>query len=250
MGKELAVKEEKQEMKTFEASAALEDFAEDMDGLEFRPERIKVPGAGGLSFAVTDELGNDDAQKTITGVIVYKHPMNSYYVNEYTGGNEPPDCWSTDGKVSESGKLCAKCEYNQFESKGLGKACANKQVLYILGEGEILPRILYLPPTSLGNLRQYVQRLISRGNALKNIVTEISLEKAQSKDGIAYSRVKFTASRKLNGNETETIESVRQFCVGYSKRAPVEELSDSGGFSEASAEDLEYAQEVFGETSD
>ena len=54
-------------------------LAEDCDGLEFSLDKIKIPSGGGTAFEMpTDEEGETDMVKEITGVILFKHEANSY----------------------------------------------------------------------------------------------------------------------------------------------------------------------------
>ena len=105
-------------------------FAEELDGLTPSFERIKIPAGGGLAFEVPgDDPDSPDSVKEFKAVILYHHPINCFYEEEYTGGNNPPDCGSMDGKIgvcSESGeiKYCSDCPNNKFGSaKNGGKAC-------------------------------------------------------------------------------------------------------------------------------
>jgi len=147
-----------------------EIFAEEMDGLTPSFERIKIPAGGGLAYEVPgDDPDSPDSVKEFKAVILYHHPISCYYKEEYTGGNNPPDCGSMDGKFgieAESGEIksCADCEYNKFGSgKNGAKACKQKRRIYLLREGEALPTILSLPTGSLGEFSKYVMRLLSKG---------------------------------------------------------------------------------------
>ena len=74
------------------------DLQEEMAGLNIQFDRIKVPSGGGLAFEVPGENPDEpDLQKEFSAVILYHHPMLSYYKEKYTGGSEAPDCSSIDG---------------------------------------------------------------------------------------------------------------------------------------------------------
>ena len=159
----------------FELPVLSEDMgqamAEEMDGLQLSFPRIKIPSGGGLAFEVPgDDPENPDAVKEVVGVIVDHHPVNAYWADKYAGANNPPDCSSMDGKVGIDAdgnrKPCNSCQYNQWGSAedGRGKACKNMHRVYILREGEMLPLLLTLPPTSLKNLSDYLGlRVITKG---------------------------------------------------------------------------------------
>ena len=70
-------------------------FSEEMDGLTPTFDRIKIPAGGGISYEVPgDDPSNPDSVKEFKAVILYHHPIHSYYKEKFTGGNNPPDCGS------------------------------------------------------------------------------------------------------------------------------------------------------------
>lgn len=184
-------------------------FAEDCDGLEFSLDRIKIPAGGGTAFEVpTDEEGTTDMVKEITGVILHSHSVNSYYVQKYSGGSNPPDCGSFDGKTGTGnpGGVCKDCPYNKFGSgDGKSKACKNRRMLYILQENEFFPVVLSLPPGSVGSYSNYVKHLISKGLRPGGVVTKISLKKSTSADGISFSQAVFKNERLLTTEEKDAL---------------------------------------------
>lgn len=212
MANEVA-KVEEQTVATFNGGVNLGDLlAEELDGLTPSFERIKIPAGGGLAYEVPgDEPDSPDSVKEFKAVILYHHPINCYYKEEYTGGNNPPDCGSMDGHIgidAETGecKNCAECEFNKFGSgKNGAKACKQKRRIYLLRENESLPTILSLPTGSLGEFSKYVMRLLSKGKKTNSVVTKFTLKKAQNSGGINYSQAVFAVDRALTATELETI---------------------------------------------
>lgn len=198
---------------TFGASADLgEIFAEELDGLTPAFERIKIPAGGGLAYEVPgDDPESPDSVKEFKAVILYHHPISCYYKEEYTGGNNPPDCGSMDGRIgieAESGEIkqCADCEFNKFGSgKNGAKACKQKRRIYLLREGEALPIILSLPTGSLAEFSKYVMRLLSKGKKTVSVVTKFTLKKAQNSGGINYSQAVFAVDRNLTEEELKNV---------------------------------------------
>lgn len=186
-----------------------EAIAEEMDGLGTIPfERAKIPSGGGLAFELPGETEDEPVMSTdLTGVILHHHPVNAYWDEQYSGGNEQPDCSSYDGKQGverETGEIhdCSKCPHNQFGSKGTGKACKNIHRCYILQEGNPVPIILALPPTSLKYIRDYIgKRILLKGLRCFDAVTKITLKKEKSADGITYSRAAFAFVSKLTDEQ-------------------------------------------------
>lgn len=194
-----------------------EIFAEEMDGLNLSFDRIKVPSGGGTAFEVPGEdADSPDLAKEVKAVILYHHPLHSYYKEKYTGGNNPPDCASMDGHIGvdmETGeaKHCSECPFNQFGSgESGGKACKQKRRIYLLREGEVLPILLSLPTGSLPEYSKYIMRLVSKGKKSNSVVTKFTLKKAQNSGGISYSQAVCAVDRPLTADEQTVINSMAE----------------------------------------
>lgn len=214
---EVAVTNESFNLVTLEGEIA-EAIAEEMDGLGTVPfDRVKIPSGGGLAFELPGEdEDNPESATEIVGVILYHHPVNAYWREKFEGGNEQPDCSSYDGKMGvdkETGecKSCGDCPYNQFGSgdNGSGKACKNVHRIYILREGNPVPLVLSLPPTSLKFMRDYIsKRILLKGMRCYHAVTKITLKKEKSAGGITYSRAAFTFVDKLTPEQIAAAEAM------------------------------------------
>lgn len=215
MANEVAVAESKFNLVTLEGELA-EAIAEEMDGLGSVPfDRVKIPSGGGIAFELP---GEDDEEteivKELVGVILFHHPVNAYWKEKFEGGNEQPDCSSQDGKTGidrETGecKDCASCPFNQFGSDGAGKACKNVHRIYMLREGNPVPLILALPPTSLKYMRDYIsKRILLKGMRCHHAVTKITLKKEKSAGGIDYSRAAFAFVEKLTPEQIAAAEAM------------------------------------------
>lgn len=198
----------------------LGDAAEDLAGLTLTFDRIKIPAGGSTAFEIPGENDETEMVKDVKGVILLHHPAYAYYRDKYTGGNNPPDCGPFDGVhgTGVPGGLCANCPMNAFGSgEGQAKACKNRRMIYILMENELFPMVLSLPTGSLKEFTKYVKRQLSRGRKLSQIVTKISLKKATSASGIAYSQAVFTFERMLNADEraaiSQMVEQVKEYAA-------------------------------------
>lgn len=186
-----------------------EAMNEDCVGITLQLDRIKIPAGGSTAFELPG-VDADDTQmaKEITGVILFNHPANAYYKDKYTGGSNPPDCSSFDGKIGNGtpGGDCLNCPYNKFGSgDGKSKACKNRRMLYILREGELFPVILNLPVGSSAAYKNYVKHLLTKRSSLSRVVTSISLKKAMSENNIAYSQAAFKFVRPLTAEEITSL---------------------------------------------
>lgn len=203
-------------------------MAEELEGLgSISLDIVKIPAGGGIMFELpSDDPDNPDVTKDLTGVIVDHHAMNNFWASDFTGENVNPDCVSLDGKVGKdmhSGEMknCASCPFNQFGSKGAGKACRNSHRLYILRDGDGLPLILNLPPSSLKTFKEYLaKRILLRGQKLSQVVTQITLKKAQSKSGITYSQASFAKVGDLTPEQIAEVAPMTALVKSIGRRYP------------------------------
>lgn len=156
---EIIVKEESFIIPT----SSIEIDAEELEGLNISFDKVRIPSGGGTMWEVAgDNPDEPEHMKEILGVIVDHYPVNAYFENEYTGEIAPPTCSSMDGKfgIGVPGGSCVNCPLNKYGSAddGKGKKCKNLRRVYLLRSGEILPILITLPPTSIRNFSDYVQR--------------------------------------------------------------------------------------------
>ena len=203
-------------------------FSEELDGLRPSFDRIKIPAGGGLAYEVPgDDPNSPDTVKEFSAVILYHHPINSYFRDKFTGSSNPPDCSSMDGKVgivSETGECrdCKSCPYAKFGSgENGGMACKQKRALYLMREGEMLPIIMTLPTGSLPEFTKYVTRLITKAMKANNVVTKFSLKRAQNSTGINYSQVVCAVDRVLTPEEYKNVYAMTEQVKLIAGKVPV-----------------------------
>lgn len=217
MANEIATQNETFVLKTLDGELA-EAVAEEMDGLGTIPyDRVKIPAGGGLAFELPGETEEDAVSVTeLVGVILYHHPVNAYWADSYAGGNEQPDCGSSDGKqgINRSTGVvrdCAECPHNQFGTDGSGKACKNVHRIYMLREDNPIPLVLSLPPTSIKYMREYIgKRVLLKGYRCFQVITKITLKKEKSRDGITYSRAAFALAGVLDAEQAAATGKMAQ----------------------------------------
>lgn len=216
---ELATTSETFDLVTLSGEIA-EAIAEEMDGLGTIPyDRVKIPSGGGAAFEIpTEDEEAPEVATEIVGVILDHHPVNSRWNGAYDGSDEPPVCSSYDGKKgieAETGVItdCADCPYNTFGSAadGRGKACKNSHRLYILRQGNPVPLVLTLPPTSIKYARDYFAKsIVLKGLRCFGVITKITLKKEKSADNIQYSRACFTLVGKLTAEQIEQTKEMAE----------------------------------------
>lgn len=226
MSNELVIKENGGYMA---ATVNLADlFSEEMDGLTPTFDRIKIPAGGGISYEVPgDDPSSPDTVKEFKAVILYHHPIHSYYKDKFTGGSNPPDCGSMDGKfgiTADTGECieCSQCAYAKFGSgENGGMACKQKRRVYILREGEILPLILTIPTGSLREFTKYVTRLLQKGKKTNSVVTKFTLQKVQNSTGITFSQVVCGVDRALNSDEQKNINMMSEQVKAFANQVAI-----------------------------
>jgi hypothetical protein len=200
-----------------------EILEENLDGIVPEFPRIKFPSGGGLAFEIP---GEDEATVAVEliGVVVDQHRMNAYWSKPYDGTKNPPDCMSLDGKVGFASpeadvpwrggcQDCSTCPLNQFGTavkdgqKTNGKACKNMRRVAMLREGEILPILITIPPTSCKEWDAYIVGLTSKLKRPYGVVTKIKLKKATNSGGIEYSKGVFTKAGDLTPEETKHMQA-------------------------------------------
>jgi len=207
---------------------ALKDFnlaealTSELGGMDISFDRVSIPAAGGQAFEVPGELpGETDMVKDFSGVILFHHPMFTYYRERFSGGNNAPDCGSYDGitGVGNPGGVCANCQLNQFGSgENGGKACKNKRRIYVLREGELIPILLVLPTGSMKEFSVYIKRLLAKGKKSNSVVTKFSLKKVTNASGIAYSQAQFAVDRVLTAEEMPFVQAMSDQVKSFATR--------------------------------
>jgi len=195
-----------------------EEIAEDMDGLQMKFQRVKIPSGGMLQFELpSDDPENPDYAKNLEGVILYNHASCAYWPagKEYDE-NTNPLCSSVDGKqgIGDPGGVCATCALNRFGTahEGNGKACKNMRVLYLLRSNEYMPLQINLPPTSISPFRDFLnQSFVLRRRATYGSVVQLALKRANN-GGNDYSIATF---RRLYDFTGEDLAQVRSYADGF-----------------------------------
>lgn len=164
-------------------------------------DQIKVPAGGSKMWSIPTIDGDLDKHE-FTGVLIHTKLSRVYWEEKFSGGGSPPDCFSTDmiTGVGNPGGVCSKCPQNEFGSadNGRGKACSEKRMLFFLTEDNMLPVVVVVPASSLEAAKNYLIALTTKHRVKKHeIITKLTLEVDQNKDGIKYSKIKFTPGARL-----------------------------------------------------
>ena len=77
---------------------------------------VKSPSGGATVFSVPG-LAGEEAEKELTGIILDYTTPRAYWDTPDPVEGTPPVCMSQDSIVSNDGRACAHCPYNDFGSK-------------------------------------------------------------------------------------------------------------------------------------
>lgn len=191
---------------------------------------VKSPSGGSTVFEVPGLSGNE-AAKELEGIILDYTTPRAYWDTPDPVEGTPPVCMSQNSIISEDGKACAHCPYNDFGSKdgeSNAKACKESVLLFLLRPGSIIPLLVRVPVTSKPRFLKYSTRLLSTLTPISSVVTKITLEKATSKQGKPYALFNFEAVGTLTPEEaSRTREFGSQFMEIVNAAQLVPELADA-----------------------
>ena len=96
-------------------------------------DMVKSPSGGSTVFSVPG-LSGEEAEKELTGIILDYTTPRAYWATSDPVEGMPPTCLSKDSLVSQDGKACAHCPFNDFGSKdgdSPAKACKESVLLFL-----------------------------------------------------------------------------------------------------------------------
>lgn len=192
---------------------------------------VKSPSGGSTVFSVPG-LSGDEAEKDLTGIILNYTTPRAYWDTPDPVEGTPPVCFSPDSIVSQDGKSCAHCPFNDYGSKdgdSNAKACKESVVIFLLRPNSIVPLLVRVPVTSKLTFLKYTTRLISTLTPISSVVTKITLEKATSKAGKPYAQFRFEAVHTLGCEDAAKARAYGQQFMEIMDAAEMNtELSEAG----------------------
>jgi hypothetical protein len=196
-------------------------------------ERVRVPAGGATSWTISTLQGETEA-KTVDGIVVEFRDVRAYWSKPFDeGGGAPPDCSSADGEtgVGTPGGACATCPLASWGSAGKGRkgqACRSMRLIATLMPGELLPRVIVVPPSSLGTIRKFFNRLSSQALRYCDVVTSFALERTKNDAGISYSRILPTMAGEVDDATRPKVAAYRK-AISPAFHAVTVEQADTAG---------------------
>lgn len=254
------VKFEKYEIAGIDSELLKQTMQENLGQAEFDAldlDRVKIPSGGATVFEVPT-LEGTEASKTIVGVIIKQRLVRAYWKDslDESGGGTPPDCTSPDNhwgfgvpgdQLRASNRGCADCPMSNFGTAktgdGAGQACQQRHQMFIAVPGEVLPILVSLPPTSLGNAKKYLGRLSSRVIPFYGVVTSISLTAERSAGGQDYAEAQFSMVERLQPAEVEKIRAYAESMAPILDKVRITDAPSAGAdFDSEAFEEADVAR--------
>ncbi len=190
---------------------------------------VKAPTGGSTVFTVPT-ISGEEIEKSLTGIILDYTTPRAYWNTPDPVEGMLPVCSSPDSIISNDGKPCRSCPYNDFGSKSgdsNAKACKESVVLFLLRPDNIMPLVVRVPVSSKKIFQRYMTRLIGKMIPVSGVVTKITLEKKTNNAGQPYAGFNFEAVEQLTPEEAE---NAREFGGQFmkflnSEAVPAEEKS-------------------------
>jgi len=157
---------------------------------------VKVPGSGGTVW----EIPGDEATKEIIGTVIDDYSVDSFYIDEFDGGNEPPDALWIGGEFQYAndrareegilGGLLADEPLAKFDAD-LGKTpISGRWRIFLVPDGEFLPLRIEVPVMSRKKWFNFaLAKIEGRGRSTTDAVIKLGLEQLTNKGGIKYARI-------------------------------------------------------------
>ena len=191
---------------------------------------VKSPSGGSTGFEVPGLAGNVAAME-LTGIVLDYTTPRAYWDSPDPVEGTPPVCLSQNSIISQDGKACAHCPYNDYGSKdgeSNAKACKESVLLFLLRPNSIIPLLVRVPVTSKPRFLKYSTRLLSTLTPISSVVTKITLEKATSKQGKPYALFNFQTVSNLSPEEAAQARTFgQQFMEIVSAAQMVPELAEA-----------------------
>jgi hypothetical protein len=257
------------ELSKTQATGALALNNQDIDDMfgssSLEATKLTFPEIAIMRESPVFDLGSGELIQTLTGNVLYTHPSNTWWEQAFNEREKEdrgaPNCASSHGIRPDSGDdiqvpfkmvngekiydLCATCPKFQYGSgkNGVGSACRLGAKILFLRDGEVLPSVISLPPSStLGKdcsystwLSKVINTVFSAFRAVGTVLpankrhswparVEMSLihKDFQTGNGASILQIK-TLSVLVNDNEEnlaklKELSGIQQWAVGIYKQ--------------------------------
>ncbi len=193
------------------------------DGMAFNDmPRVRIPAGGGLFWSLTNDDGEEVAEKKFVGVIVAHKPFRSYFLKQEEGEeavDRRPICTSVDGRIGTGMPLpgdevpvqrsCHGCPLSKWDGH-TPPPCKLRRAVLVLRPNMRVPTLFIVPVTSLKAFLAYTDRplLNVKLPPLHAVVTSFTLDPATSRGGDKYSLIQCASVGPLPEKEVAVMGRV------------------------------------------
>ena len=178
--------------------------------------RITFPTGGATTWTITDNLTGEETSLSELNIIpIHWTVTRTLWPTEFSRTAQAL-CHSDDGQrgIGEPGVICGHCEYNEFGSKGRGKACREGRDVFILFPESIIPSVLQIPPGSINSFTDFLMNLAIEGISYFEAVVSFKLVTDKNRDGIKYSKLHPVLVQRLPNEQANAVSKFRDGFIG------------------------------------
>lgn len=223
-------------------------MAEALEDVELSPRdlpRVKVPSGDGKLWTVVVD-GEETGVKAIEGIVAWFRKQRAFWVDPEPKGLAP-DCISHDGKTPLQGGLfapggakadrnpggtCKTCPMSQMGTDlkgGKGAACKDQRALFLVKEGDMLPTVVSVPPSSARSWDKTIVTLVNGRTPWWGVKVRLTLERVSNSAGNEFARIEFTPIGKLSSEETRAVRDFQQYIKALVESADPAEFIGAPG---------------------
>lgn len=196
--------------------------------------RVKVPGGGSTTWEIpTGDPENPVSTRELVGVVVDDYAVDSLYLAEYDGSDNPPDAlwiggqfmYANDDAIAAGvvpDRETAAQPLNQYDPS-LGRTpIANRWRLFVLQPGSLLPLQVDVPVMSRKKWVNFkFQNFGTNGLPTTAAVVRLTLRREENAGGNPYAQIIPALVNMLEAGDRERITAHAASIRALTRRAPV-----------------------------
>jgi len=221
----------------FDTDKEMDNTLPHSSGLDLPRVRIEIKDSGAHKLYVDFGESYDNADKReyylpdnkLEAIIVSSQRIRAYWESE----SSVPRCSSIDGVIRSDSPISSSCAKCPEAFIGEGKCKPKERLLMITTiDGQIIPLLLALPPTSIKHFESHKRRLMRSGLPLIVVNTVMSLVPIK-KNGYNWGEIQFSingiAEKEMLAVARQARDELKRFTEGIGSKDFVEKGDKTAG---------------------